>query len=114
MLQKSLTHAQGKYTYLSSIWKVFAILLEYCCKSNYQMLITKITQDHYQAMEQMEGKFTKELADLETNKKNLIETLDELNKEKDRIDAEKKEEHMLRVKLQGEFEQTIKDHEEEV
>lgn len=35
MLQKSLVHAKGKYTYLSSIWKVFAILLEYCCKSNY-------------------------------------------------------------------------------
>ena len=62
----------------------------------------------------MESKYTLELQELETNKKNLIETLDELNKEKDHLEIEKKEEHMLRVKLQGEFEQTIKDHEEEV
>jgi len=35
MLQKALHHAENRYTLLSSIWKVFAILLEYCCKSNY-------------------------------------------------------------------------------
>lgn len=67
-----------------------------------------------QAMEDMESKYSKELADLESNKKQLIEKLDELSKEKDKLEIEKKEEHMLRVKLQGEFEQTIKDHEEEV
>lgn len=35
MLQRSLEHAGNKYILLSSMWRVFAILLEYCCKSNY-------------------------------------------------------------------------------
>lgn len=46
MLHKCLNHAKNKYTLLSAIWKVYSILLEYCCKSNYQMLIAKIGTEH--------------------------------------------------------------------
>lgn len=46
MLNKSLMHAKNKYTLLSNIWKVYSILLEYCCKSNYQMMIAKISTEH--------------------------------------------------------------------
>ena len=46
MLHKALNHAKNKYTLLSSIWKVYSILLEYCCKSNYQMLITEMSTEH--------------------------------------------------------------------
>lgn len=45
-IMNSVEHAKNKYTILASLWKVFQILLEYCCKSNYQMLIAKITQEH--------------------------------------------------------------------
>ena len=46
MVHKCLSHAKNKYTLLSSVWKVFSILLEYCCKSNYQMMISKISTEH--------------------------------------------------------------------
>lgn len=46
MVHKCLSHAKNKYTMLSSVWKVFSILLEYCCKSNYQMMISKISTEH--------------------------------------------------------------------
>ena len=46
MINKTLANAKTKYTILSAVWKVFAILLEYCCKSNYQMLIAKIGTEH--------------------------------------------------------------------
>ena len=51
MLNKALSHAKNRYTLLSSIWKVYSILLEYCCKSNYQMLIAKISTEHQETME---------------------------------------------------------------
>lgn len=57
MLQKCLTHAENRYTMLSSIWKVFAILLEYCCKSNYQMMIAKISREHKEELEKIEIHF---------------------------------------------------------
>jgi hypothetical protein len=43
MIQKCLTHATNKYTLLANVWKVYSILLEYCCKTNYRMMITELT-----------------------------------------------------------------------
>ena len=42
MLSRALAHSEQKNSFQSAIWKVFSILLEYCCKTNYQMLVGKI------------------------------------------------------------------------
>ena len=39
MINNTLAHAKSKYTLIASVWKVFSILLEYCCKSNYSLMI---------------------------------------------------------------------------
>ena len=92
MLNKALSHAKNKYTLLSSIWKVYSILLEYCCKSNYQMLIAEISAEHQQKLEEMEKNFHDEIRMLNTNEKDLKLSLDELQKEngivKKRLDEE--------------------------
>ena len=64
MLNKALDHAKNKYTLLSSIWKVYSILLEYCCKSNYQMLIAKISTEHQEQMTRQEEEFSSEIRGL--------------------------------------------------
>ena len=46
MLNKALSNAHNKYTLLSNIWKVYSILLEYCCKANYKTLISQITTEN--------------------------------------------------------------------
>lgn len=38
-----LDNNKSKYTALSSIWKVFAILLEFCFKHDYEMVVNKIS-----------------------------------------------------------------------
>ena len=38
-INKTLEHAKNKYTLIANVWKVFSILLEYCCKSNYSLMI---------------------------------------------------------------------------
>jgi hypothetical protein len=47
-------HAKNKYSILASLWKVFQILLEYCCKSNYQMMIVKLGTEHKEELEKIE------------------------------------------------------------
>jgi hypothetical protein len=42
MLNSSLANSPKKNSFQSSLWKVFSILLEYCCKTNYQMLVSNI------------------------------------------------------------------------
>ena len=39
LIRKCLKHIDKKFTIITNIWKVFAILLEYCCRTDYCMLI---------------------------------------------------------------------------
>jgi hypothetical protein len=54
MILKCVQHAKNKYSILASLWKVFQILLEYCCKSNYQMMIVKLGTEHKEELEKIE------------------------------------------------------------
>ncbi len=45
LIKKCLEHTQKKYTIITQIWKVFAILLEYCCRTDYRMLISEISKE---------------------------------------------------------------------
>ena len=40
LIKRCLAQTQKKYTIITKIWKVFSILLEYCCRSDYKMLIS--------------------------------------------------------------------------
>lgn len=71
MLQRTLNHAENKYIILSKLWKVFAILLEYCCKSNYQMLISKISKEHREELEKLETQFASQVSKMTENERHL-------------------------------------------
>lgn len=45
LVKKCLEHTQQKYTVIIALWKVFSILLEYCCRTDYRMLISKISNE---------------------------------------------------------------------
>lgn len=42
---------------ITSIWKVFAILLEYCCRTDYHMLIQEISREHKEQLEKLDRDF---------------------------------------------------------
>jgi len=46
LIKKCLQHTDKKYTLITNVWKVFAILLEYCCRTDYRMLISEISKEH--------------------------------------------------------------------
>ena len=59
LIKKCLQHTQKKYTIITNIWKVFAILLEYCCRTDYRMLISEISKEHKNEMEAEVAKYEK-------------------------------------------------------
>lgn len=59
LIKKVMNHTQKKYTVITSIWKVFAILLEYCCRTDYKLLIQAIAAEHKIEMENMEKEYQK-------------------------------------------------------
>ncbi len=54
LIKKCLQHTEKKYTLITNVWKVFAILLEYCCRTDYRMLISEISKENKAEMENMD------------------------------------------------------------
>ena len=108
MLNKSLQHAKNKYTLLSSVWMVYSILLEYCCQSNYKMMIAQVRGQHDQELEDMKVGQQQEIDNLRRHEEELTKANDELQREvmdlRTRLDAEV----FLRIKLQEEILTNIK------
>ena len=76
MLLKTVEHAQSKYSVLSSLWKVYQVLLEYCCKSNYQMTIIEVTNHFSEEMERLEHDFNQRVAQYEETEHDLRDKLE--------------------------------------
>ena len=57
LIKKCLEHTGNKFSIITSIWKVFSILLEYCCKTDYRMLIAEISREHKNDLERLEQEF---------------------------------------------------------
>lgn len=70
LIRKCLQHTEKKYTVVTAIWKVFSILLEYCCRTDYRMLISEISREYEEKMKKQEEHYMKkvqEQANLEKN-----------------------------------------------
>jgi hypothetical protein len=92
MIKKLISHCNRKYTIIISIWKVFSVLLEYCCQSDYRMLISDITKQH----------------EVE------IKACRRASRPSAELERERTNERTLRLKLEEEYMQNSKNHEEEV
>lgn len=57
LIKKCLQHTEKKYTLITNVWKVFAVLLEYCCRTDYQMLISEISRNQKTEIERLESDY---------------------------------------------------------
>lgn len=49
-LKKILSSSSKNYGLITSIWKVYQVLLEYCCKTGYRILLAEMTDKHHEEM----------------------------------------------------------------
>ena len=61
MINKSLSHIPEKFSIITALWKVFTILLEYCCRTDYRMLISEISKNNDLRIAEIEAKFAEKL-----------------------------------------------------
>ena len=59
LIKKCLQHTEKKYSMITNIWKVFAILLEYCCRTDYRMLISEISKEHKSELDALDKDYQK-------------------------------------------------------
>ena len=80
LIKKCLEHTEKKYTIITSIWKVFSILLEYCCRTDYRMLISEISREAEEKMKKMTEKYDERFQEQAKNEKNLKHEMEKLVK----------------------------------
>lgn len=114
LLNKCLQHTDKKYTVITALWKVFAILLEYCCRTDYRMLIQEISLEHQKEMEHQEAKYQAKFAEQANNEKIIKQNMEILQKYSETLEKERMNERQMRLKLEEEYAQNTRNHEEEV
>jgi hypothetical protein len=57
LIKNVLSHTEKNFSVVTQIWKVFAILLEYCCRTDYTMLISEIGRMHKNELDKLESDY---------------------------------------------------------
>jgi hypothetical protein len=92
LIKKCLQHTERKYSIITAIWKVFSILLEYCCKTDYRMLISEISKEHKEELDRLEREFQQKFNEQAENERRLKNNLEILQKYSDDLEKEKNSE----------------------
>lgn len=114
LIQKVLEHTSKKYTIVTGIWKVYAILLEYCCQLDYEMVVTTLNLEKREEIEQLEAEFQTQISKLESHEKELSENILYSKVQLNEVQKELMNEIAKREELEDELLRRGSGHEEEV
>lgn len=114
MILKILEHTDKKYTIVAGIWKVFAILLEYCCQLDYQMIITTLNLEKREELEQLEEEYKKQIDQMEDHERQLLDNINQTRAQLLQVQRDLQKEIQKREELEDEIMQRGSGHEEEV
>ena len=89
LVKKLLQHTEKKYTLITSVWKVFAILLEYCCRTDYRMLVSEISKEHKNEIEKLDRDYQAKFQEQANHEKILRDTNDTLTKYAEELERER-------------------------
>ena len=110
MLTKLLIHTQGKYSVIKSIWRTFAVLLEYCCKTDYESLLNDIDREYKEQQEETENLYHQEIEDLRASEEKLNATVEAMKIHMDKLEKEVYNEKRLRDKAEEEEYESLRDN----
>jgi hypothetical protein len=89
LIKKCLDHTDKKYTIITALWKVFSILLEYCCRTDYRMLIQEISQEHKKEIDELELKYQARFQEQANNEKVIKQNMEILQKYSETLEKER-------------------------
>ena len=114
LIQTILEHTNKKYTIITGIWKIYAILLEYCCQLDYQMIVTTLNLEKREELEQLEAEFQSQIKKLEGHEKEMNENIENSKLIIQEIQKDLVSEIAKREELEDELLRRGSGHEEEV
>lgn len=107
-------HTEKKYTIITGLWKVYAILLEYCCKLDYKMIITTLNIEKKAELDELEANYNNQIGYFEENQRILEKTLNDTKEQVRNLQRKLDFEIQKKEELEDELMQKGSGHEEEV
>lgn len=114
MLQTYVQNTQNPNMIKNNLWRVFTILLEYCSKTNYQMLIRSLHLMHAKELNDATCTFKKMISGLEALHEKTSQELRQQHADNGALRKELEEQERLNAKFEEELERSHVFHEEEV
>lgn len=114
LIKRILEHTNKQYSIVTGIWKVYAILLEYCCQLDYQMVITTLNIEKKEELEHLETDYMQQINNLETREKEMQDCIDFTKFQLQEVQKELKTQVGKREEAEDELIRRGAGHEEEV
>ena len=114
LLRKILEHTKKKYTIITGIWKIYAILLEYCCQFDYEMIITTLNIEKKEEIDVLDKEYKEQIVKMEEHQRQMIENINLSRQQLQQVQKDLMEEIRKREELEDELLQRGSGHEEEV
>ena len=114
MLSSVLNQTEKNFQIVTAIWKVFQILLEYSCKTDYKIMMAEVSTKYMESLENLLKENQERVQSYIENEHVFKQNIESMQAYQDKIEKEKQNEKTLRLKLEEEYMQNTKNHEEEV
>lgn len=114
LINQAMEHCTNKNMLIAGIWKVYSMLLEYCCNKDYRMVVKTLMQECEQEVTRVESEFKQQFELLKQNEQNLLTNLEDMRRQQHQAQVQLVQETILREELQEELAQRGSGHEYEV
>lgn len=114
LIRRILEHTKNKYTIVTGIWKAYAILLEYCCQFDYDMIITTLNLEKKEELTHLENDYKEQVLKMEDHQRQLLDNINLSRLQLQNIQKDLMDEIRKREELEDELLQRGSGHEEEV
>lgn len=114
MLKSVLAQTEKNFSTVTAIWKVFQVLLEYCCKTDYKIMMAEVSTKYQESLERLLQENLARIQSYVENERVLKQNIETMQNYQDKLEKDKQNEKQLRLKLEEEYMQNTKNHEEEV
>lgn len=114
LIRKILEHTRNQYTIVTGVWKVYAILLEYCCQFDYEMIIKTLNLEKKEEMSAVEQEYKEQILKMEEHERQVLANFTQTKNHVADLQKDLMDEIRKREELEDELLQRGSGHEEEV
>ena len=94
---------KDKYSLVTNVWKVFAILLEFCSKTDYQLMISAVNKTNAEALERKDAEYRGQIEELNANAIEMKRSVDIMTRSMEELERQVVFERGLKEKLHEEM-----------